>query len=702
MLGPIFVTSYAICCGAFVGLAVHTLLGRPAGELRNLIVLASVITAVWAGCVSASFAFAWFPGVLEDVGECIRDFAWLIALTTLLQRVSSPDNVRRRQLLTSRALLPVGLIVAILAAVPYVTTAEGLHGPVLLAHRVVMTLVAVFGLVILEELLTRSDPSARWGVKHLCLALATLFVLDLLVYSDALLLQGLPAEFVMVRGPALAVTVPLLMVSVRRMDSWRSHSSQSMFTASRAATMHSIALVGSGTYLLAVAMVAFLVRRLSGNWGLSLQIMLMVGGVLLIVVVLSSGRIKSQFKILIYKTFFTYKYDYREEWRQFSSMMSAHQMLTTGEKIIRSFANMMDSPAAALWLWNRHDESFVPSAAWNYHGLRPSAHLESPFVSYLVNTNWVIEIAAARRAMDDYPGLSLPEWITDHPQAWLVVPIAHRGEMLAFLVLDEARTPRRLDWEDYDLLKTAAAHAASFLAAELASEAASDARKIEEFNRRFAFVVHDIKNVVGQMSLMLDNTERFGDDPNFQRDVMDTARNSVARLKGLLEQLAAGRRQPEVKPTRTNLAASANSVVERWRRSGANVCADIPDSPIYALAIEASVIAVLDLIIDNAIGAAGPESSVTVKVRTVDHKAILEIIDDGPGMDMEFVRNELFRPLRSTKRSGYGIGAYQSRHLIQEMGGQLEVDTAPSKGTTMRILLPLDLPMEEEGVGATN
>jgi signal transduction histidine kinase len=48
----------------------------------------------------------------------------------------------------------------------------------------------------------------------------------------------------------------------------------------------------------------------------------------------------------------------------------------------------------------------------------------------------------------------------------------------------------------------------------------------------------------------------------------------------------------------------------------------------------------------------------------------------------------LFRPFRSTKDGGYGIGAYESRNLIQEMGGRLEVDSRPGEGTTMRVRLP--------------
>ena len=77
---------------------------------------------------------------------------------------------------------------------------------------------------------------------------------------------------------------------------------------------------------------------------------------------------------------------------------------------------------------------------------------------------------------------------------------------------------------------------------------------------------------------------------------------------------------------------------------------------------------------------------------------MIEVIDDGPGMDPSFVRTELFRPFRSTKGAGLGIGAYESREFARRAGGSLDVETAPGRGTTMRLSLPLAL-NEEEGGG---
>ena len=54
-----------------------------------------------------------------------------------------------------------------------------------------------------------------------------------------------------------------------------------------------------------------------------------------------------------------------------------------------------------------------------------------------------------------------------------------------------------------------------------------------------------------------------------------------------------------------------------------------------------------------------------------------------------FVRDHLFRPFASTKSTGYGIGMYQTRDLIERWGGHLEIESEVGTGTTARVLMPL-------------
>jgi signal transduction histidine kinase len=70
--------------------------------------------------------------------------------------------------------------------------------------------------------------------------------------------------------------------------------------------------------------------------------------------------------------------------------------------------------------------------------------------------------------------------------------------------------------------------------------------------------------------------------------------------------------------------------------------------------------------------------------------ARLAVEDTGSGMTPEFVKERLFKPFDTTKGSkGMGIGAYQVREYVTGLGGRVKVDTAPGRGTTFALWLPL-------------
>ena len=686
MLQIVTVAAYGLSCLIYLGLAVRAASLRDESGARWAVALGGGASALWAGAIMAATLDAPVPKWGFETAELLRDLAWLHLLLGFLDRLDARRPATARRALASRALIPGGFVLALTQVGPYLLGA--LPSPYLLLTSLAMKiLVSVLGLWLIEIVVTRSGPSGRWGIKHLALALAAIFGFDLYFYSDIVLLRHLDADLVTVRGLVGVLIGPLLWVSLQRMRSWAEAKDRLLNISPRAA-MQGVVLIGSGLYLLVMAGLASALKEAGGEWGNPLQAAFLIGVLLLMVVAIGSGRFKSQIRVIFHKYFFTYKYDYREEWRRFIGMMGAHRPLSLGERIVHAFADIMDSPAGALWLWQRQDDALIPDVAWNYHGARPAERGDSPFVRFLRDTGWVIEIGK-NSAPAGAPRPDLPAWLSEHATLWLVVPLIYRGEVLGLVALDRARAPRSLDWEDRDLLKTLGAHAASYLAEEVSAEALSETQRLAEFNRRFAFVVHDIKNVVGQMSLIVENAERHIDNPEFQRDMMRTVTNSVERLKALLDQLAQKRRETGVAVSAVDLSAAAASVAERWRAASASFDADLSGEPVVASASAENFVAALDLLIDNALGAIGPSGRVVLRLRGDGARAVVEIQDDGPGMEMDFVYKELFRPLRSTKSSGFGIGAYQTRQLIREMGGQLEVDTAPNRGTIMRILLPL-------------
>jgi len=266
-----------------------------------------------------------------------------------------------------------------------------------------------------------------------------------------------------------------------------------------------------------------------------------------------------------------------------------------------------------------------------------------------------------------------------------VVPLKHLDRLLGFLVLRQPRAPRSLNWEDWDLLRTVGRQAASYLAEQTAIQAVADARQLEAFNRRFAFVVHDLKNLVSPLALLLSNAVRHGDNPEFQQDLMATIGDSVARMKRMLGELGGA---PQAQRSMASVPVAALLAQVGRARACPALRVEQPDERLTVIADPDLLATAVGHLVQNAVEAVLGTGRVALRADDHEAQVVIEVEDDGPGMSPAFVRDELLRPLGTTKPTGYGIGAFQARELVREMGGRLDVRSTPGRGTTMRISFP--------------
>jgi signal transduction histidine kinase len=199
--------------------------------------------------------------------------------------------------------------------------------------------------------------------------------------------------------------------------------------------------------------------------------------------------------------------------------------------------------------------------------------------------------------------------------------------------------------------------------------------------------------------MLLTNAEVYADNPEFQRDMLATVRASVGKITRLLSRLQAERQERDhalITPSeRLRDLIDASRITNRRdidlrdhaAGAGAAINPDAFDTVITHL-------------LNNAIEAADADTRIEIELRVEAHGIVIDIIDHGPGMQPEFVRDELFRPLRTTKDDGHGIGAYQARELLRDAGGDLLVISKPKAGTTMRVILPSVRPSIAEPASA--
>jgi putative PEP-CTERM system histidine kinase len=201
-------------------------------------------------------------------------------------------------------------------------------------------------------------------------------------------------------------------------------------------------------------------------------------------------------------------------------------------------------------------------------------------------------------------------------------------------------------------------------------------------------MMHDLKNAVAQLGLVVTNAGRHKRNPEFIDDAIGTIANAVERMTRLIEQLRDSPRSSRSQTIRLDDLV-AHAVARCSLRSPAPTLSSTTDGPVYVEADPERMSAVLDHVLRNAQDATA-EGTVSVQLGVSAEGATLVIRDTGKGMDAEFVRERLFRPFDSTKGSkGMGIGAYQTREYVQSLGGRVEVQSSPGSGTAFSIILPL-------------
>jgi putative PEP-CTERM system histidine kinase len=537
------------------------------------------------------------------------------------------------------------------------------------------TALDVAGLLAVENLWRNTVAERRWYVWPLCLPIGAIFAYDLFLSADALMTRSrIASELLPGRAIIATFGVPLLALAMTRNREWRID-----IHVSRKVVLHTATLTASGLFLLAVGSVGMLLHRLGGVWSVPLQLMALIGSAFVLGIVLSSSTFWRRLKFFISHNFFSNRYDYRVEWLRFVDAVSnPRHAEELPVRIVRALAEFVDSPSGVLWSLVP-GVGFRPTAAWMQPPPEPTRLAAGhPFIRGFRDGSW-IQLRP--------PDAAGEAWPAGGASAWLAVPLARAGMILAFVLLNRPNHKVALDWEAFDLLRSAGSQAASYLAEERSTRLLLEAELLNSYTQRFAFVVHDIKNLASELGLIVTNARRYIDDPEFQRDMLQTIDESVARMNHLLSQLNAGPAAPT--PTPVYPGPIIDRITAGFSQ-GAVIVERPLDDPDCAVAIEAERLgSALTHLVQNAIDASPPGEPVVVRSSRRGSELVIDVVDRGGGMDSGFVRDELFLPLRSTKSGGHGIGAFQTRELIRSAGGDVDVISEKGIGTTMRLVLPL-------------
>ncbi len=684
--GPLSLSacSFAVATLAYLSLGLYLLRSKSPSQGERAAFVASVLaafaSAIWAASSLADeYASTVAPAFLAAVFDLLRYTSWLIFLLIPL----------RPQWRLGRGVGVGGLPATVGAAIAFSTVALCWHvlwgqneaDPSALGRTSSLVL-AIVGVLLTEQLFRNIGDDSRWSAKPVCLALAFIFAFDIYLYSEALLFGQFDSDALSIRGLVHSLSVPLLWLAARRRG-----NSLGGLQVSRSVAFFSSTLVLAGVYMLFMAALGYYVRYFGGTWGRALQMGLAFAGALFLLVMAFSGAMRSHLRVFIGKNFFSYRYDYRQEWLRFTSTLSTRSGHSdVGGMVVHGLADMVESPGGDLWTRDSEEFDFHQTARWNVPQIAAVESAASSLVGFLREKSWVIDLDEFHSAPRRYGALVLPTWLTAQTNIALVVPLLVGDELLGFATLVRPRAAMELNWEVRDLLKTASRQAAVFMAQMQATEALLESRKFDAFNKMSAFVVHDLKNIVTQLSLMLRNAERLQNNAEFQQDMLSTVQSSLEKMKRLMLQLregspqASGAHGVELAPIIKRLGASA-------AESGRHIEISSPDR-LATRGHSDRIERVFGHLVHNALDATPVDGRVWIRLLRVSGQVVVEVGDTGVGMTEDFVNKQLFRPFNSTKPHGMGIGAYESAQYVRELGGSIEVASRLGQGTLVRVMLP--------------
>ena len=666
---PAMVILHGGCALVYAILSALILIRRPLNRTAAWLGFACLITASWA----VSVALYWvtpasgLPGWLE----LARSAAWYGFILHLYRR----SVAVRGQMM--QAFSTMGLLTFLVVGGLTLTNLLDGQAPSTfwLLDIGVRLGIAVCNILLLENLYFNTPPEARWHVNLLCVALGGLFLYDLVLYADAALFREMSRKIFEGRAPAMMIAAPLIAIAAARDRRWKVD-----IHVSREVVFHSLTLVISGVFLMGLAVTGEIFRRGGAEWGHVAEVTLVSTGLVAVAVMLTSGSMRSRIRGVLVDNFFSHRYDYRREWMRCIDMLTAPDaFIGLHKRAVRAIAEVVDSPAGVLFVRAPEDVAFQWAGSLNTPAVTAPIPPGHPLIPLFGDGDGIAVLDS---------GPDAREWFPEIPRAWLAVPLNHFGNLIGFVVLTRSRAQFKLDPEVFELLRVVGREVASRVAEQRSAQILSQTRELREYSQRFAFVLHDIKNVSGQLSMLLANAEVHADNPEFQRDMLATVRASVGKITRLLTRLQAERQ--ERSHALIDPVERLRQVIDGIRLSRGVSVALTDDAAVDGLAMDVEAFdAVIVHLLNNAIEASHPGGEIRIDTRREGMSMIIDLTDDGPGMSPEFIRDELFRPFASTKGDGHGIGVYQARELLREAGGDLLVLSQAGSGTTMRLLLPV-------------
>lgn len=678
------VLSYSLAAVTFGLLAILVATRYLRRGVDRALALAAAVTAVWASSLVSQSLWG-NPGFeLRYLIELLRDAAWIYLLFTLLKDGLSENKLAGKVKKVLGASAAILLIVLLgIGLVEHFSEIAIATGKVKLLGQIGL---ALLGLSLVEQIWRNSPSFGRSSIKYICIGVATIFAFDFFMYADALLFGHVADSFWNARGFVNALLTPLFAVNVIN-----TRKQPVDFQLSRSAVFHAGTLIFAGGYLLFLALGGYYVRVIGGDWGDALQVLFFTISLAFLVTLLLSRRIRSKLMVLISQNFFDYKYDYREEWLKMTrELADLSDEPPLPQRVIRMLAGLVESNSGAIWLIGEQD-AYILKAAVN---LSVPKHTmidnDSELVRFFQNREWIVDLHEYKVDPVSYNLLEIPDAISKTPDGWLIIPLYLGNELYGMALVGNPYARVELNWENFDLIKVVARQTTNLLAQADAQNRLSRAMQFEAVSKASAFMVHDLKTVIAQLSLLVKNAPKHRNNPAFIDDMINTTEHAVRKMSNLVDHIRKPAIEDDSQQIPINLTQLVQDLIAHHQHRLPAPSLEGTPPQVMIRADSEQLRSVLGHLVQNAQDATPPDGEIVLNLKIAKGNVALFIQDTGSGMTEEFIKGQLFKPFESTKGlTGMGIGAYQAREYIQKIGGNIDVTSEPGLGSCFSVRIPL-------------
>ena len=535
---------------------------------------------------------------------------------------------------------------------------------------------AISLLVMVEFLYRQGSSDFKWGFKPIAFIISASAIVDFIVYSSAVLLQQLDFTLFAARGVLQIFIAPILLIGIKRFKSLGAR-----IFVSREVVFHSTLLIGLSAYLSLMALTGYYLNYIGQSWSIYSQLTFIVLGLSILIFLFINENIRRKIKVFISKNFFANRYDYRQQWLSLNNGLKNSASDNFYHTALLAISKVFEIEQGHLFVANKT--------------MTLKASLGPPLTSdlwakcllqhQLTKTQWIVDIDEYERYPDTYiEGFSFITTLTDQPLK-IIVPIINDNSIFGYFVLSRPGHKELLNYEDRDLFITASQQIAQFLILNEASLTISEAKQFDAFNQMSAFLVHDLKNVAGQLALVSANAIKHRHNPEFVDDAFDTVAHSVDKINKMLNQLKK-KSAATTENKQTNIYQVVNKLCQQYQLNTHY----LSTSEQQEILLDCEKLTnILEHLIQNSQQATGKNGKVDLHLDYCDSHCIISVSDNGCGMSQDFINNRLFKPFDTTKgNAGMGIGAYEAKHFIESLGGEIKVISKVNQGTKISLAIP--------------